>query len=105
MSEFKLRQEQLVAERLGQMPKSYRATYRKAVAGNSLRAAVNSFCLECVGWRMEEIRHCTDLGCPLYAVRPYQRIPQNAHDERFGSVESMQGSESGSYVANLKKAV
>ena len=80
MSEFRLRQEQLVAERLGQMPKSYRATYRKAVAGNSLRAAVNSFCLECVGWRVEEIRHCTDLGCPLYAVRPYQGSSQKGDD-------------------------
>lgn len=68
-----------IAERRAQMPRSYRACYDKAVSGKSLRAAINSFCLECVCWQIEEIRNCTDLACPLYAARPYQ-LPQNAHE-------------------------
>lgn len=39
---------QQIGERRAQMPRAYRATYDRAVAGKSLRAAINSFCLECV---------------------------------------------------------
>jgi hypothetical protein len=63
---------QQIAEHLRQMPPKYRATYRRALAGRSLRACVNSQCLEWVGWERGEVTACTDLGCPLYAVRPYQ---------------------------------
>jgi hypothetical protein len=66
------RQEQ-IAERLEAMPRKYRQQYKKAVAGRSLRACVNAQCLECVYWISKEVTLCTDLGCPLYAVRPYQR--------------------------------
>ena len=76
-----------IGERRAQMPRSYRATYDKAVSGKSLRAAVNSFCLECVCWQIEEIRNCTDLGCPLFAIRPYQ-LPQNAREGRSARPES-----------------
>lgn len=65
--------EDLVAERRADMPPKYRAIYDRAVSGQSLRAAINSFCLECIGWEYKEIRNCTCLECPLHAVRPYQR--------------------------------
>ena len=61
-----------VQRKLDDMPRIYRATYRKAMSGKSLRAAVNSFCLECVGWQREEVRLCTSPACPLYPYRPYQ---------------------------------
>lgn len=76
-------QQEQIAERRSQMPRSYRAVYDKAVQGRSLRASINSFCLECVCWQIEEIRKCTDLACPLWAVRPYQ-LPQNAREGRSG---------------------
>jgi hypothetical protein len=79
--------ESQIAERRAQMPRSYRACYDKAVSGKSLRAAINSFCLECVCWQIEEIRNCTDLVCPLYTVRPYQ-LPQNARDGHSARPES-----------------
>lgn len=79
--------EEQIAERRAQMPRSYRATYDKAVKGKSLRAAINSFCLECVCWQIEEIRNCTDLACPLYAVRPYQSS-QNGREGRSTQPES-----------------
>jgi hypothetical protein len=72
--------EQQIAERLGNMPQSYRPNYKKAVQGNSLRAAIKAFCQECVCWQIEEIRECTDLACPLYAVRPYQNRSQSGRN-------------------------
>lgn len=77
-----------IAKRLEQMPRAYRATYKKAVAGNSLRACINSQCLECVCWQRKEVTLCTDLGCPLYAVRPYQRSSQNSHEDGDPEPES-----------------
>lgn len=77
-----------IAERRAAMPKSFRATYDKAMSGKSLRAAVNSCCLECVCYQIREIRHCTDTACPLYAVRPYQDLPQDGHDGHSAPPES-----------------
>ncbi|HIJ72228.1 MAG TPA: hypothetical protein HPP87_12865 [Planctomycetes bacterium] len=61
-----------IAQRRAQMPRKYRRTYDRAVSGKSLRACVDSFCLECCGWKSQEVSLCTSLACPLYAVRPYQ---------------------------------
>lgn len=59
-------------ERLSMIPPKYKSTYRRAITGDSLRAAVNAQCLECVGFLSEEVRNCSDSGCPLYMVRPYR---------------------------------
>lgn len=80
-------EEKQVAERLQQMPRKYRATYRRAVKGKSLRACINAQCLECVGWQSREVAGCTDLGCPLYAVRPYRSFG-TGRDGRFNGAES-----------------
>ena len=65
--------------RLSQIPQAYRQTYRKAVKGNSLRASINAMCQECCGWQRVEIHLCTDLGCPLYATRPYQQLKRRSN--------------------------
>ena len=75
-----------IAQRRTHIPKAYRATYDRATEGKSLRAAVNAQCLECVCWRTKEVRDCTDLASPPYAVRPYQRS-QNGRDEGSSGVE------------------
>ncbi len=61
-----------VSRRLAQIPDLYRATYLKALSG-SKTAAVKAQCLECVGWQRAEVTRCTDDGCPLFNVRPYQK--------------------------------
>lgn len=81
-----------IAEHLKEMPPIYRATYKKAVAGKSLRAAVNSFCAECTIWQREEVRLCTSLACSLWPYRPYRNKPtgrskNTSEDANFG-VES-----------------
>jgi len=85
---MKREHEQQIAERLRQMPSKYRATYRRAVKGSSLRACVNSQCLECCGWQSREVATCSDWGCPLYAVRPYQDGVGTGHDGQFTGAES-----------------
>ena len=82
-----MNREEQVQQRLDQMPMSCRRTYKKAIAKKSMRAALNSFCLECVGYQREEIKSCTDLACPLWAYRPYS-VPEKAQIRRFSAVES-----------------
>ena len=66
------RQQQIDA-RLRQMPESCRRTYNRAVSGKSKASAVRAFCQECVGYVRAEVTACTDVGCPLWPYRPYQK--------------------------------
>jgi hypothetical protein len=70
----------LIEQRRAQIPKLYRAIYDKAVRGNSRKAAMHAFCLECVCWQIKEVFLCTDLGCPLYPYRPQSRVSQEASE-------------------------
>lgn len=51
------------------VPKAYRGFYRRAMKGKSRAAAIRAFCLECVGWQGNEVRHCTATECFLYPWR------------------------------------
>ena len=79
--------EEQIQQRLDQMPMSCRGTYKKAVAKKSMRAALNSFCLECVGYQRAEITACTDPACPLWAYRPYS-VSKKAQIRRLSRAES-----------------
>ncbi len=94
---------QMIAQRSKQIPRAYKAVYRKAVQGNSLRAAVNAQCLECCCWHITEIRNCTDLACPLYAVRPYQS-PQKDRHKRSKAEKSTKTNKGEYYVTSRKLA-
>ena len=69
-----------IRKRRESMPRAYRTNYDRAVEGKSLRAAINAQCLDCVCGQVEEIRHCTDSACPLFAVRPYQNGVQSGRE-------------------------
>jgi hypothetical protein len=61
------------AERLRAVQKDaprYLPTFQRAYAGNSLRAAVNAFCVECNGFDAAAVRECTAPACPLWPYRP-----------------------------------
>lgn len=79
-----------IAKRRTDMPKVYRGIYDRAVSGKSLRACINSFCLECVCWQKKEVRLCTSLACSMYAVRPYQK---KAVKPAHSSKEASEGSD------------
>jgi len=64
-------QKQRIAKRRADMPKPYRGIYDKAMSGQSKTAAIHAFCLECMGWRREEVRRCESYSCPLYLYKPY----------------------------------
>ena len=84
------RRDEQIAERLRQMPPKYRATYRRAVQGRSLRACINAQCSECCGYQSREVAACTDLGCPLWAARPYS-VSGTARDGHLTAAESPNG--------------
>ena len=62
-----------VEARLAQMPPTCRNGYLRALGGRSPRAAIKSFCLECVGWQRREVALCTAAACPLWAYRPFRK--------------------------------
>ena len=49
------------------VPRKYIGLYSKR--NTSRKAAVRSFCLECVYYLPKEVENCTDGGCPLYKWR------------------------------------
>jgi hypothetical protein len=57
------------------VPKRYQALYARAMRGKSRKAAIHSFCAECVGYVVKEIHLCTDAGCPLFPYRPRATAP------------------------------
>lgn len=59
-----------IVQKLASIPPLYRGLYHLAMKGNSRRAAIKSFCLECMGWQREEVYKCTAVTCPLYRYRP-----------------------------------
>ncbi len=61
-----------IAQRRADMPDVYRKNYDTAMTGNSRKAGVKAFCLECMMWQREEVRRCTSVACPLYPYRPFQ---------------------------------
>jgi len=76
-----------ISERRSQIPRKYRRLYDRAISGKSLRAAINAQCLECCEWLSKEVVLCSDLGCPLFAVRPY-RSAGSVHEGHLVSAES-----------------
>lgn len=59
---------------------AYRRTYDKAMAGESMRAAVNGKCCDCMGWVKKEIRQCNIVTCTLWPYRPYQVRKKTSED-------------------------
>lgn len=51
---------------------SYRKLWDKAIAKKSMRAAIDSKCLDCCNWQQAEVKRCEVITCPLHAYRPYQ---------------------------------
>jgi hypothetical protein len=51
------------------IPKKYLKLYNRAMTGRSRKAAIRSFCIECMGYNEKEIPICTDKGCPLFKYR------------------------------------
>ena len=73
-----------ISERTAAIPLSLRKTYTRAVKRVSFTSAIKAMCQMCMGWDIgfrKDIRHCTDLACPLYLYRPYRRRVKKAISE------------------------
>jgi len=66
--------EERVKEHRANIPKQYRRAYDIAQTGRSLRAAINSQCIECMGYVYKEVKECCSPQCALYRYRPLQGI-------------------------------
>ena len=78
-------QQEQIEKRLKQMPVTMHSTYKRAMRGRSQKAAIASFCFECMGYHRPEIARCTDLGCSLYPYRPIHGFSQTRTVRRSNS--------------------
>ncbi len=56
-------------KRLEEIPPRQRPVFLRAWRGNSRKAALRAFCLECMGYESAEVNRCTARACPLYPYR------------------------------------
>ncbi len=78
-----------IARRRADTPRAYRKNYDRAMAGQSRKAAMHAFCLECMGWAREEIKVCTSPACPLYPYRPYCNPQDTSEGEDIDAESSI----------------
>lgn len=55
--------------KLEQIPLRQRPVFRRAWGGQSRKAAMRAFCLECMGYESAEVSRCTAPACPLFEYR------------------------------------
>jgi len=77
------------------VPKRYQALYARAMQGKSRKAAMHSFCAECVGYVTTEIYLCTDPGCPLFPYRPRATAPPAMRNAVQNGAESTKSPKAG----------
>ena len=70
------------------MPRQYRKVYDAAMTGKSLRAAVNSQCIECIGYDLREVKLCCSPQCPLFPYRPLRGVSYGVSDVGQSEPES-----------------
>lgn len=68
----------------------YRATYRRALAGKSPKAAIKAHCLMCCYWQIREVQQCTAPACPLFALGK-RYFPRESGLERSGTGANTSG--------------
>lgn len=44
----------------------------EALKSGSMKAAISLKCLDCCNGQMDEVRHCTAIGCPVWPLRPWK---------------------------------
>ena len=82
-----------IAQHRADMPRQVRKVYDIAMTGRSLRAAVNSQCIECMGYQFKEVRLCVSPQCPLFPYRPVQGISYNVSEPVESGAESKKTTE------------
>lgn len=76
------------------IPRQFRKVYDIAMTGRSLRAAVNSQCIQCMGYVFKEVKLCCSPQCPLFPYRPLRGVSYGVSDvgqSGTGSTKSDRG--------------
>ena len=70
-------------QRLADCSDLHKGLLTRVYSGNrSLRDAIDGFCVQCVGYVINDVKHCTAEGCPLWLLRPYQDdLPKRERSE------------------------
>ena len=63
-----------ISEHRASIPRQFRRVYDVAMGGRSLRAAINSQCIECMGYALSEVKQCCSPQCALFPYRPVRGI-------------------------------
>jgi len=90
-------QEQITEHRAN-MPRQFRKVYDIAMSRRSLRAAVNSQCIECVGYVFKEVRLCCSPQCPLFRYRPLRGVSYGVSGVGQRGAESTKTSQGDNYA-------
>lgn len=61
------------------IPKRYQKLYDRAMKGKSRKAAMKSFCIECMGYDHEEVLNCVDEGCPMFPYRQVKNVDKTSN--------------------------
>ncbi len=74
-----LQQEEILAGVRRKAPSKFRVILRSYIGAASKRQAIQAKCLDCSNLTVDEVRHCTATGCPLWRYRPYAK-EEDHHD-------------------------
>ena len=105
-------------QRLEDCTELHKGLMTRVYSGNrSLRDGIDAFCIQCVGYVIDDVRNCTSIGCPLWQLRPYQVDPpdkpkrerseaQLANDEKLRrakaqTIQSLQLGNAGNAVGSI----
>ncbi len=61
---------------LAEVPRSFRKAYLIAMGGESRKKAIGVYCLQCAGWKRNQVATCPNLACPLYLYRPFTHFQE-----------------------------
>ena len=62
--------EHVITKMLQDVPRRYKAKFRKALTGNSRAVCMEVHCIWCQGYDYDAVVHCDVRWCPLWKMRP-----------------------------------
>jgi hypothetical protein len=91
-------------QRLEDCSDQHRGLLKRVYSGNrSMRDAIDAFCVQCVGYIVEDVRNCTAIGCPLWQLRPYQVAAPDKPKRERSEAQKAASQKRGEELRNLSK--
>ncbi|MCH7559296.1 MAG: hypothetical protein IIB56_17835 [Planctomycetes bacterium] len=87
-----------IAEHRKKISRQFRKVYDVAMSRRSLRAAINSQCIECMGYEFKEVKLCCSPQCPLFPYRPLRGVSYGVSGVGQSGTESTKTGNGGNYA-------